>query len=392
MTENSPTLKRWRLILGLGNIDADNAALSEEEENMDAALGALYEYQHTGKFDYGSAGSKGTGGKSTYNISRWLGDIRNYFPDQVVRVMQNDAMKNTDLQRKLIQEPELLEQTTPDIHLASMLLQLKKNLLEKTLNSARYVIRRIVDDLTERLQDKTRAAISGAINRSARNHRPKLHEMDWNATILKNLRHYQPEFKTVIPERKIGFGRKRKEKIRNIILCLDQSASMAESLVYSGIFANVLASMPTISTRLLVFDTQVTDLSDQLDNLVELLFGIQLGGGTNINKALQHCQSIISKPGETILVLISDLEEGDSVHEMRRRIMEIKDAGVQIISLLTLSDEGRPNFDHQNAQFMAHLEIPVFACTPDLFPEMMAAAINGHDIRLWAGYNGIFAR
>ena len=393
MAESSPILKRWRLILGSKNIDAENAALTEEEEQMDAALGALYEYEHSGKFEYQNvAGHRGSPGKSTYNISKWLGDIRKYFPDSVVHVLQNDALKNKDLQNKLLLEPEILEQTTPDVHLAAMLLQLKKQLPEKTKKSAKMVIRRIVDELTERLQDKMRSAISGAINRTKRNHRPKFHEMDWNATILKNLKHYQPELKTIIPELKIGYGKKKREKAREIILCIDQSASMATSLVYSGIFANVMASIPAVSTRLLLFDTNVTDLSNQLHNLVDLLFGIQLGGGTDINRALKHCQSIISKPTDTILILISDLGEYGNVREMQRRFYEIKESGVQIISLLSLSDEGTPSYDHHNARFLAGMDIPVFACTPDLFPEMMAAAINGQDMRLWAGQNDIIAR
>ncbi|MFZ4542449.1 MAG: VWA domain-containing protein [Saprospiraceae bacterium] len=392
MPASSSTIKRWKLILGSNNLDADDATLSAEELQMDAALGALYEFEHSGKFEYTLESKQGTSGKSTYNISKWLGDIRNYFPDSVVHVLQKDALKLPELQKKMMLEPEILDQTAPDIHLVAMLLQLKKHIPAKTKNTARYVINKVVEDLIERLHQKTRSALIGAINRSAKNRRPKYNEIDWNATILKNLKHYQPEFKTIIPENKIGYGRKRKDKLKDIILCLDQSASMATSVVYSGIFANVMASLPNISTKLLVFDTQIRDLSNQLDNLVDLLFGIQLGGGTDIKLALNYCQRIIEKPSDTILILISDLYEGGRSEEMQQKIYDIMASGVQIITLLSLSDDGTPSFDQENSRFMASLNIPVFACTPDMFPDMMAAAINGQDMHLWASQHEIITR
>lgn len=389
-TETSTTLKRWRLILGADNMESDNATLSEEELRMDAALGALYEYEHSGKFEYKNAtGTHGGSGRSTYNISKWLGDIRNYFPNTVVKVLQNDAMKNPELKKRLLFDSEVLEKTVPDIHLAAMLLQLKKDLPEKTKATARYVIRRIVEELSERMRHKMINALTGALSRSNTNRRPKFNEMDWQATILKNLRHYQPEYKTIIPEKKIGYRRNRKDRSRDIIICIDQSASMATSVVYSGIFANVMASLPEVRIKLLAFDTQIIDLSKKLDDLIDLLFGIQLGGGTDIQNVLRFCRGIVEKPEDTILVLISDLDEGGNNQEMLTHIRDLKRSGVQVVSLLSLSDDGVANFCEITARLVAELDVPVFACTPDLFPDLMAAAINGQDLKLWAGYNSI---
>jgi uncharacterized protein with von Willebrand factor type A (vWA) domain len=159
--------------------------------------------------------------------------------------------------------------------------------------------------------------------------------------------------------------------------------------VYSGVFAAVMASLPSLKTKLIVFDTEIIDLTEQLDDPVELLFGIQLGGGTDINSALRYCEQHIERPLETILVLISDLFEGGNVLQMQQRVVDLHTSGVQIISLLALSDDGTPSYDVANAKYMAAHNIPVFACTPDLFPDMMAAAINGQDLGHWAGQNDV---
>ena len=205
---------------------------------------------------------------------------------------------------------------------------------------------------------------------------------------MKNLKHYQPEYKTIIPEIKIGYGRKR-SSLKDVVLCIDQSGSMGTSVVYSGIFGSVMASIPTIKTKMVVFDTAVADLTEELTDPVELLFGVQLGGGTDINAALTYCKQIIPKPLDTVLVLITDLYEGGSEAEMRKRAIELTQAGVQVIVLLALNDDGAPGYDHGNAQFLSNLGIPVFACTPDKFPDLMSTALSKQDINQWAAKEDI---
>jgi len=253
----------------------------------------------------------------------------------------------------------------------------------KTKDTARQVVRKVVDELMKKLSQPTQQAIMGSLNRSSRSRRPRHNEINWHITILKNLKHYQPEYKTIIPETRIGYG-KRRHSLKDVVLCLDQSGSMGTSVIYSGIFGAVMASLPAIQTRMVVFDTNVVDLTDELDDPVELLFGVQLGGGTDINRALTYCQQIIQRPTDTVLVLITDLYEGGDAAEMRKRSKALIEAGVQVIVLLALSDDGAPGYDHGNAEYMASLGIPVFACTPDKFPDLMAAALSKQDITLWA--------
>jgi Mg-chelatase subunit ChlD len=174
-----------------------------------------------------------------------------------------------------------------------------------------------------------------------------------------------------------------------VILCLDQSGSMATSVVYAGVFGAVLASLPALRTRVVAFDTAVVDLTDDLHDPVDLLFGVQLGGGTDINRALSYCQGLVRRPQETILVLISDLYEGGNREEMLKRAAALAGSGVQLIALLALNDQGAPSYDHNVAAALAGMGIPSFACTPDLFPDLMAAAINRQDLGQWAASRAI---
>jgi hypothetical protein len=263
------------------------------------------------------------------------------------------------------------------------LLTLRHAIPDKTKDTARQVVKRVVDELLRKLSQPTLQAITGSLHRSIRNRRPRHNEINWHATILKNLQHYQPDYKTIIPETRIGFGRKT-TSLKDVILCLDQSGSMGTSVVYSGIFGAVMASIPAIQTRMIVFDTAVADLTEELDDPVDLLFGVQLGGGTDIQAALTYCQQIITRPADTVLVLITDLFEGGNDNNMRRRAAELTAAGVQVVVLLALNDDGAPAYDHGNAQYLATLGIPVFACTPDKFPDLMAATLSKQDINGWA--------
>lgn len=308
-------------------------------------------------------------------MARWLGDIRTYFPSSVVQVMQRDAIDRLGLSTLLL-EPEMLEAVEADVHLVGTLLSLNKAMPETTKETARAVVRKVVEDLEKRLATRTRATLTGALDRSARISRPRPHDIDWNRTISANLKHYLPEYRTIVPERLIGYGRASRSVKKEVVLCIDQSGSMAASVVYASVFGAVLASMRSIDTRLVVFDTAVVDLTDQLDDPVDVLFGTQLGGGTDINRALAYCQSQITRPAETVMVLISDLYEGGIRHEMLKRVAAMKASGVQFVTLLALSDEGAPAYDREHAAALAALGAPAFACTPDLFPEVMAAAIE----------------
>ena len=369
-------LRRWRLILGGGSDGSDGTgvALGGADAGMDKTLDAVYGNGGGGNGGSGGKRSAGLGG-SAPRAARWLGDIRTYFPSSVVQVMQRDAIDRLGLSALLL-EPEMLEAVEPDVHLVGTLLSLNKAMPETSKETARAVVRKVVEELEKRLTSRTRSALTGALDRSAKVSRPRHRDIDWDRTIRANLKNYLPEYRTVIPERLIGYGRASQAVKKDVILAIDQSGSMAASVVYASVFGAVLASMRSLDTRLVVFDTNVADLTDELDDPVDVLFGTQLGGGTDINRALAYCQSRITRPAETIVVLISDLYEGGIRDEMLKRVAAMKAAGVQFVTLLALSDEGTPAYDREHAASLAALGAPAFACTPDLFPEVMAAAIE----------------
>ena len=374
--DTTEAARRWRLVLGGGAADTP---LAPTDLAMDRALDALYGAEPNG--------SRAGLGASAPNVARWLGDIRQYFPSSVVQVMQKDALERLGLQQMLC-EPEMLQAVEPDVHLVATLLSLNRIMPNKTRATARAVVSKVVRELEQKLASPLRQAVTGSLNRATRNRRPRHNEIDWLRTIRATLKHYQPEYGTIIPETRIGFGRKG-QSLRDIVLCIDQSGSMAPSVVYASVFAAVLASIKAVSTSVVVFDTAVVDLTPLLADPVEVLFGTQLGGGTDINRALAYSQGLVRRPKDTIFVLISDLYEGGRNDEMLKRAAAMIASGVQFIVLLALDDQGAPSYDKHNAAKLVAMGAPCFACTPDLFPDLMAAAIKRQSLEQWAAKAGI---
>jgi Mg-chelatase subunit ChlD len=235
------------------------------------------------------------------NVARWMGDIRKYFPAPVVQVVQKDAFERLGLQQMLL-EPEFLTAVQADINLVASLMSLRNVMPEKIKATARQVIAKVVAELMERLERKTAEALRGAVDRSRRTNRPRFADTDWPRTIRANLRHYQADHRTVVPERLVGFMRQQRRLVDldEVVLCVDQFGSMASSVIYASIFAAVMASLPVVRTKLVCFDTVVLDLTEELSDPVEVLFGVQLGGGTDINQAVAYCADRIERPGALV--------------------------------------------------------------------------------------------
>ncbi len=364
--------RRWRLVLGApaGPPLATDLTTRPDLE-MDRTLALLYEGSRQGDLS-----------RSAPQVTRWLGDIRDYFPTSIVRVMQKDALARLGLQRMLL-EPELLESVEADVHLVATLVSLGRVIPERTRATARAVVRKVVAEVERRLRERLVQSVRGAVARSRRTRRPRAADIDFDRTILANLRHYDAEHRTVVAERLVGRAR-RGTSLADVVLCVDQSGSMASSVVYSSIFAAVLASLRAVSTRFVVFDTVVVDLTDALRDPVDVLFGTQLGGGTDIARALAYCQGLVTRPTRTVMVLITDLYEGGDAAAMLRRAAALVASGVRVVCLLALADGGAPSYDARNAAALAALGVPCFACTPDLFPDLLAVALAHGDVAAWA--------
>jgi len=379
--------RRWRLALG----GDEESGLSDRDQRLDRALAGLYDATGGGggRGKGGGGGRRGGLGSSAPTVARWLGDIREFFPSTVVQVIQKDAFERLGLKQMLL-EPEFLAALEADVHLVADLIALRSAMPDKAKETARQVVAKVVKEVMERLESRTVEAVRGALNKQKRTNRPRFSDIDWPRTIRRNLQHWQQEHRTIVPERLIGYGRNaRRSNLEQVILCVDQSGSMGTSVVYSSIFAAVLASIPAIATKLVVFDTAIVDLTEDLKDPVDVLFGVQLGGGTDINQALAYCERLVVEPARTHLVLISDLYEGGNAGEMLARAKTLVVSGVNVIVLLALNDDGRSAYDANHAAAFASMGCPVFACTPDQFPELMATAVKRGDIWDWAASRDI---
>ncbi|MBP1963751.1 VWA domain-containing protein [Paenibacillus aceris] len=392
-TIDQEQLNRWRLILGaaseekLQSYGSGSAILDEESRLMDEALAAIYDDTSVSGASTGpdAGGSRQAGlGASSPKLAKWLGDIRTFFPPDVVSVIQADAIERKGL-KQLLFEPELLSQVKPDIQMVATLMALKGKIPEKTKETARQLVKAVVDEIVKRLSQDLRRAVTGALNRRQHSPLPSATGLDWNTTIRKNLKHYDKERGLLLPEKVYFFDRARRSKEWTVILDIDQSGSMAGSVIYASIIGSIFASMPALDTRVVAFDTEVVDLSEQCaEDPVDMLFGIQLGGGTDINKSVSYCSSFITEPKKTLFILVSDLYEGGNRTEMMQRLVDLHEAGVKTICLLALSDQGVPSYDETVAKKLSQHGIPCFGCSPDKLPELIEGALKGHDLSVLA--------
>ncbi len=364
MSDYDEYLRKWRLILGQDAQAPDGGPeLPARAAGMDATLEALYRGEDR----------KGGLGASSPNVNRWLGDIRKYFPTDTVQLLQRDALERLGLQQMLL-EPELLETIVPDVHLVGTLLSLKNVLPERSRETARMVVRKVVEEIEKQLRQPLLQAISGRRRTHARNRRPRHADIDWDQTIRVNLKHYQPDYRTVLPVHLRGQQRSQ-ASLKHLILLIDQSGSMASSVVYAGVLSCVMASLPSVKTHVVAFDTSVVDLTAQLPDPIELLFALQLGGGTDIGRALRYAEQLVTNPRDTVVVLLSDLFEGGSVANMLQSVRRLTQTGLTFLPILALSDQGAPAFDHGIATQLTELGLKPFASTPGAFAEVLARAL-----------------
>ena len=374
--DSKQQLKRWRLILGAEaeqRIEAmgGGSPMSAEELLMDSALSQLY-----GTDSYGNAGGGTAGhGASSPKLTKWLGDLRALFAPTEIKVIQRDAIQRKGL-KQLLFEPEMLDSLEPDISTGALLLMLKDQIPKKAKDNARQFISKIVEDINRRLSDDLKRSVTAALNRREHSPIPSAAALDYKLTVRRNLKNYDPELKILLPEKFYFFERASKSASRTVILDIDQSGSMGESAIYSSVMGCILASISALKTHVVAFDTTVSDLTEHCGDPVELLYGIQLGGGTDIEKSVAYCSELVSEPAKTTMFLVTDLFEGGNRNGLLRRLSELKTSGVNVIVLLAISDRGKPCYNSQLAEQVAELDIPCFACPPEKLPELLERALK----------------
>lgn len=388
---------RWRLILGKESKESLEGmgcgALSAEQCEMDEALEAIYggssEDQEITKDEWGrkeiGAPHGSSSGKSKPRVAKWLDQVRNFFPKDVVVLLQHDAIERRGM-KELLFEPEIMAQVEPSIDLASAVLELKHMVPEKAKAAARDLVRRVVDELRKKLESRFSQAISGSLDRNQHSPFPSMANLDWPRTIRRNLKNYNATLQTIVPEQISFYQRKRKQNDWNVIIAMDQSGSMASSLIYGGIMGAILASMPAIETHVVAFNhEEVVDLTELCSDPVDLLFGVQLGGAEDYWKATSYCERFMHTPAKTLYILIADLHD-TSPNESRfvKKMEFLLESGIKAVTLLAISDQGQPSFNESFAQKLSKLGMPCFGCIPDRLPDLLAAVLKGNNLAEFA--------
>lgn len=390
-------LARWRLILGaatqesLGNM-GPGCSLTTEQMEMDAALAEIYggggdeelsqEDWASGEKKVGHGPSKG---RVTPKVAKWLDQIRNFFPTDVVTLIQHDAIERRGM-KELLFEPEILSKVEPSLDLASTVLELKNLVPEKAKAAARDLVRTVVEDIRRRLEQRFVQAVRGALNRNRHSPFRSLPNLDWPRTIRQNIKNYNPTLKTIIPEQISFFSRQQRQNDWNIIIAMDQSGSMHSSLIFGGIMGAILASMPAVETHVVAFNhEEVVDLTEHCHDPVDLLFGVQLSGAEDYWMATSYCERFMHTPDKTLYIVLGDLYD-TSPNENRfvRKMEGLLEGGLKAIGLLAISDQGKPSFNENLANKLAKLGMPCFACTPNRLPDMLEAVLRGNDLKKFA--------
>lgn len=382
--EDRRSLLRWRLALGPQSEQvAGGCALGGLSAAGPDALGLpgerLADFDKAMGFVYG--GKEGGSGPSRPYIPTWLSNLREFFSQEVVALVQKDAIERKGL-KQLLFEPETLALLDRNVELVATLVSAKGMVPQRAKAMARQIVREVVEELKKRLESQVRTAIFGALRRDRQSPLKIMRNLDWQRTIARNLRGWDHKRRRLVPDRFYFWANQRRRNEWDVALAVDQSGSMAESVVYSSVMAAIFASLDVLRTRLVLFDTEVVDMTPVLDDPVEILFSAQLGGGTDINRAVAYVQKhFIERPEKTLFILITDLYEGGNRRELMARMRQLADSRVKTIVLLALSDRGHPCYDHRLAQELGALGIPCFGCTPNKLVAVMEQVLKGGDLQ-----------
>lgn len=398
-------VQRWRLILGKSTEDElrsqaerqgwlRSACLLEgDQPEMDEALEVVYAEDEgidltREEWEREPGGKHGAvRGRSFPKVARWLGEVRRLFPTDIVTLVQKDAIERRGL-KQLLFEPEMLAQVEPSVDLASMILSLKSLVPENAKAAARELVRKVVEELRRRLESRMHQAVRGALNRNQHSPFRSLANLDWQRVIRRNLKNYNPDLQAIIPEELSFFSRHQRRNEWNVIIAMDQSGSMASSLIYGGVMGAILASMPAVETHVVAFNhEEVVDLTEHCSDPVDLLFGVQLGGAEDYWMATRYCEQFMHTPARTLYILLADLHD-TSPNESRfvQKMEQLLGNGIKAVTLLAISDQGKPSYNHDLAKKLTNLGMPCFGCSPDRLPDLLAAVLKGQNLATFSSF------
>ncbi len=367
-------LNKWRLVLGKNSsnrISFRNVSVNFLE--MEDLLDFLYSREQDGE-ETGVRSRPAGNGEANVTVNAWIKKIRKLFPQSTVEIMERHALDKYGM-TELVTDKKVLENLEPNVELLKTILELKHMMKGDVLETAKKIVKTVADEIAEKLEKEVKPAFHGIKSRSATPVRTA-RNFDIKRTITKNLKNYDIETKRIMIENVYFHGRVRRMNNWRVVIAVDESGSMMNSVIHSAVMAGIFAKLPMIDTRLVIFDTQVVDLSGYTDDPVETLMSVQLGGGTDIARALQYCETLIEAPQRTILVLVSDLCEGGSINQLYATCASLIENGVKCITLTALDYNANPVYDRKIAERISSLGGDVAAMTPDQLANWIAKIIE----------------
>lgn len=361
--------KRWRLALGR-YASANLGSLEGRDGEVDRALDFLYsrEYEKRG---VKSGRGPGSLDPTQMNAVNWLGKARSLFPESVFEVLQDHALDRYGIS-DLLNDPKALDSLEPNQNLLKVLLGFQGRAQPEVKDKLRQIADRVIKEIVERLRTEVQRAFSGRKNRFRRSNVASAANFDWRTTIRANLKNYDPDRDRIIADRILFNARERRHLPWRVILCVDQSGSMTDSMIHAAVMAAILSGLPGVSVSMVLFDTSVVDVSDRLTDPLETLLSVQLGGGTDIGRAMTYCEGLIDDPDRTVVALVSDFGEGAPPRPLYASVARLAEQHVHLIGLAALDDSGEPVFDEMIAGRLADLGMKIGAMTPDRFAQWLA--------------------
>lgn len=369
-------LVRWRLVLGKSAEELDGrAGMSADDLAADASLGWLYDRDPSlGERDVRDR-SGGLDG-SKLSVPDWLNQVHKLFPKETIERLERDAVEKYQI-HEIVTNPEVLKRIEPSETLLRAVMLTKHLMSPEVLSLARELAGKVMRQLMEKLARKVRQSFHGS--RTRRRSRVQIAKnFDAKATLKRNLQGWDPLEKRIRYIREPLFvSRSRRQMERwQIILLVDESGSMMSSVIHSAVTAACLWGLPGTKTHLCIFDTEVVDLTERVTDPVDVLMKVQLGGGTDIGKAVAYAQGLVESPRRTIVVLITDFFEGGSGSVLVSRVKALCDAGATVLGLAALDEQANPSYDKDMARALVNVGAHVGAMTPGQLVQFIAEKVR----------------
>lgn len=354
---------RWRLVMGAGS-EQLCGGLSAQDAALEASLGYLYDREYGSGRNVRAQAKQGGLGESQLTVVDWINQIHELFPKRTIERIERDALERYQLD-EMVTSPEVLARAEPNPTLLKAVLRTKHLMNQEVLKAAHRLVQRVVEELMRRFAKQVEAAFHGAVQRRRRSSLKIAKNFDIRETLRQNLKHYDPALRRVGIEKPYFFSRvQRRVDQWQLILLVDESGSMLDSVIHSAVTASIFYSMKLMKVHLCIFDTEVVDLTEDCVDPIETLMKVQLGGGTDIGHALSYAEQIVNNPRRTIVVLISDFFEGGPLPCLYAAARRLIESGVTGLGLAALDERANPNYCHTTAARLVESGWHVGAMTP----------------------------